>query len=233
MTPQPFAATATVHPRHSAVSAFPDTAVDSHLESAARVSVLDLVERAAASDDPILQRAAASVRSRLSGLHLSRTREPAATGDASTGPAYVDLAPVVRDACTLLHHPVVLDCRDAPLMVRGSQDALRHAVATLLSSLEIGVPTGPIAVDISVITGIDSLGAQAAQVRLHAVAPGAQLGARALARLTAALALTLPGQPPARLAVAGDGLLAFAPGLEARCDPTGVSVSLSWPVDLG
>lgn len=203
------------------------------VQSAARISVLDLVERAAASEDPVLQRAAARVRARLSGLHLSQPHHLAARHGTPPPTEYVDLAPVVRDACDLLLHPTTLDCRDAPLMVRGCPDALRHAIVTLLTTLESGAPTEPLAVGVSVATGTNSLGAQAAQVQLQAVAPGALLGARAMARLTAALAMTLPGRPVALLEVTGDLLVASAPRLEARCDAGGVSVWVAWPVDLG
>ena len=142
---------------------------DTQLQSAARISVLDRVERAAASEDPVLQRAAGRVRARISGLRLSRPHRLSARPGAPAPTAYVDLAPVVRDACDLLLHPSTLDCRDAPLMVRGCPDALRHAIVTLLTTLESGAPTQPLAVGVSVATGTDSIGAQAAQVQLRLV----------------------------------------------------------------
>lgn len=199
--------------------------------SAARTSVVDLIDQAEASDDPALQRLAARVRSRLAAVHLApvshRQRSSREVGD------YVDVGPIVRECATHLLLPVRLRCPDEPLMVRGRADDLRHGLMTAFTTLEGAQSLHPISIDVQVVTGRGDIGDVAARVDLVATIPAGRLGPKAVSRAVSALGATLSDQHSTSMRLAGSSIRAVSPGLEVVVTPDAVSIHVSWPVDLG
>jgi hypothetical protein len=207
--------------------------------------VAGLVSHASAQQDPVLQRHAGVADRHLEVLraHATRLRSGLA-GHRGTGPgvALFDLGVTVRtalgEAAATLHVPEP-SCTipDVPLSVSGNPVAIKQAIVQVLTGILVVAASETVTVQLkSQAAASERLeGTLTAELRIGA--RGVSLSVAELSRAVAGMlgrdSGVVGGTGAVRVSVAGSEIRLHGPGVRAWTSPTGTTVALRWPVDLG